>query len=137
MARGTPARTGTEYDIGVTLVAADRTGLACVLPWSYERYRCAFQAENAAFQPPPTEAERLQPFVTLDREVYLLGGLFADPAVTAHLARASAGERFVTNCRVRFVRRALGVKLRFSGSDPWHDPKEPVWLAIPVKCSVP
>jgi hypothetical protein len=136
MARGGPAQSGTEFAIAITLMPADRARLACLLPWSYERYRCAFQAEGAEFEPPPTEGERLQPFVTVAREVFLLPGLFVDPSVAAYLARESTGERFVANCRVRFVRRADGVKLRFSESAPWRDSQEPVWLAIPIECSV-
>jgi hypothetical protein len=115
---------------------ADRGRLACALPWFYDHYSCVFQAAGEEFEPPPAEADRLQPFVTLDREVFLLPGLFLDPAVAAHLAGDSTGARFVANCKVEFLRRADGVKLRFSESAPWAEPKEPVWLAIPGECKV-
>jgi hypothetical protein len=131
--RGRPPGVGAILDAPISVVPEDAERLGCVLPYAVGAYRCEYADDFNRFAPPPTPGERVQPFVTTEHDVYLVPGLFTQPAIAAFSA-GHRGVRFVARCRVRLLARVPTPRIRFQPTDGWDDSKDPAWLAEPVSC---
>ncbi len=133
---------GTIVDAPITLVTSDRNDLGCAARAAFGRYRCGYQAADRPWPDPPAPADLLAPYYTGDRRLFLIPGLFEQPAVAARYRREiptgrsrASLRRFVADCKVRLLTRAEGFEVRWVRGDGWH-PSGPGWVAAPVRCSV-
>jgi len=134
---------GSLVEAPFTLVTADRDDIACALGTAVEGYRCEHRAPDKPFPRPPSEKHKLVPYMTTERVMYLVPGLFTQPAVAARYRQEppkSRGRhslrRFTARCQVRLVEQVHGFHLRWQRRGGWSHHPGTVWLAEPVQCRV-
>jgi hypothetical protein len=132
--RGRAVATGDVADAAITVVPADEGRLACATSQAVGPYRCEYDAAGSA-APPVEPKNRVAPYLTLDRTLYLVPGLFEVPSVRAFAARHGPNDRFVARCKVRLVEPVTEFKIRFQPEAPWEAKGGPNWLAEPVSCN--
>jgi hypothetical protein len=132
--RGSPIGRGDVVDVAVTVVPEDATRLSCEQAWAFERYSCEYEAGARRFSPPPAPEDRIQPFVSLDRAVYLVPGLFAEAHVAKLASAIPRTQRFTARCKLRLLARTHDARIRFQQGADWEAPKEPLWIAAPESC---
>jgi hypothetical protein len=141
IARRPPLAPGVEIEAPITLVASDRDDLACSIEREVNGLHCAFAAPERS----RSSGDRrllVAPYLTLDRELYLIAGLFEQPAVRARAERdralttnRDAQPRFTAHCRLELVELVRDVRTRWSPSGPWSPPSE-AWVARPSNCRI-
>jgi hypothetical protein len=136
--RGGGLGKGDVIDAPLTLTTADRDQLSCAMAAPVRGHRCGFTPSGE----PTGEATPLAPYLTTTRTLFLLPGLFQQPALAARVAEEPPEDRppeslrrFVAQCRVRILERAEGVHIRFSSTAPFGPP-ETAWVAEILDCQV-
>lgn len=125
-------------ELAFTLVTADRDELACSWSERVEGHHCAFRDGSRPWGGGRDYARLLAPYRTTQRKLYVVGGLFGDPNVAARV-RLDEGHdrreqtRFTARCRVRLVKPARGLRLRFRRDAPWDDARA-AWVGIAQGC---
>jgi hypothetical protein len=71
--------------------------------------------------------------MTTERALYLVPGLFEQPAVATYVSRHVEGARFTARCKLRLVEMVDDYELRFRRDSPWGK-GQPAWVAEPVSC---
>lgn len=133
-ARGAVPRAGAVVEATITLGPDDRDGLHCAHPVDIEGTRCAYlDPETPA--PPLKSESTLYPVLTTDRVMYLVAGLFDEPAVRTYLERTISRRRYTARCQLRLVRELTTYQTRF-GSGSWESARVATWVAIPSACRV-
>ena len=160
---------GAEIDAPITLVSADKTDLACVFEREVDGFHCAFKKKDEPWvsadatkaegdtdpekadgsEEPDTDAAKaeprkkmLAPYMTVDSTLFLIPGLFEDPAVDERyrddlprrLPRAKQ-ERFTAQCKLTLRSEVEGVLVRWSSSGAWQGPHK-VWIGEASECRV-
>jgi hypothetical protein len=132
---------GVVIEAAITLVAADRDDLACSLGRELEGLHCAFAAENRAW-PEADRARLLAPYMTLDRELFLVAGLFEQQELAQRAERdlavtrdRDAQPRFTAFCRLELVELLRDVQTRWSPIGAWSPPSE-AWVVRPNDCRI-
>jgi hypothetical protein len=140
--RGGVNRPGAVVDAPITLITSDRENLSCALDHSIGRLRCRFRAPGRPWPEPPQRSELLAPYVTVEKQIFLVPGLFEEPALVARYAQESPANvprdglrRFVARCKLRLVERVDEVQARWSEGWDWG-PQRGVWVARPIACEV-
>lgn len=134
-----PPRPGTVLDLELTLITSDRGDVACVSPTMFQRYACDFSGETTprAIE----ERDALRPYMTLDRQVYLLPGLFLENQVQRRYQAEPPQvprdqlRRFSAQCRVQVQGRLRGFKLRWDATGRWSEPQD-ADVATVLGCTV-
>jgi cobalamin biosynthesis protein CobT len=130
---------GSTTSGDLTLVAADRNELECAAQKGVDAYQCGFADENQARS--VEEGKKLRPFMTIDRHLYLIPGLFTEKAIdqryNAEPPSKPRGEqkRFTAKCKIKVVGELDGVKLRWSPTGTWEPPKK-VPVATVSDCAI-
>lgn len=127
---GEPAvpKVGTTLSGDITLVTADRNELDCAAKNGVQNFQCGFDGESRPRQ--IDDRQKLRPFMTLDRQLYLIPGLFFDPAIEARYKTElpnkprSELKRFTAKCQVKVVGELAGVKLRWGPDAEWEAPRK-------------
>jgi hypothetical protein len=126
---------GKAVDAPITLITADRDDLACAMDRTVGKYRCEVPAPGKTWPQPPSTTEKLMPYFTTDRQMYLIAGLFEQPTVAArYTADPPQGQprdklrRFVAHCRLHLVQKVEGVQTRWQANGNWNN-AEPTWVA--------
>ena len=126
----------------ITLVTSDRDDLACASDKAVGRYRCEFRAPGTPWPDAPAPADRLAGYYTVDQKLYVIPGLFEQPALAKryaeeeqrHLARDQR-PRFVVNCQLKLVDHLKDFQTRWLKNGEWgHQDDAPV--AIPSDCQI-
>ena len=78
-------------------------------------------------------ADIIAPYMTTERTLYLIPGLFEQPEVLSYVSRHVEGARFTARCKLRLVERVDDYELRFRSDSPWGK-GQPAWVAEPVSC---
>ncbi len=133
-ARGAMPRAGAVIEATITLGPDDREGLHCAHPEDIDGTRCAYldpETPAAALK----SASTIYPVLTTDRVMYLVVGLFDEPAVRAHLERTISRRRYTARCHLRLVRELTTYQTRF-GSGSWESARVAAWVAVPSACRV-
>jgi hypothetical protein len=132
----------TTLDVPITLVTSDRDDLGCAFSSSVGGYRCEAKADGAHWPEPPVPKDRLAPYYSEDRRLFLIPGLFEQPAIAARFReedptgrRRESLRRFSARCKLRLVQRADGFKVRWLRDDSWHD-SGPAWVAEATDCEI-
>lgn len=125
---------GDVVEEPITLVPEDQRKLACMRNRPVGRYSCAYRTRVQRSD--TSNAEHvIAPYMTTERALYLVPGLFEQPEVTAFVSRHVEGTRFTATCKLRLVEVVRDYELRFRDDTPWG-PGQPAWVAEPVSCTV-
>lgn len=143
VSRGRPPEAGSTLMADITLVTVDRHRLSCALSRPVGPYRCGFATPEKGAQPVDVpEARRLAPYVTTDRILYLVPGLFQQPALLAHYEAERANrtphhkpKRFIARCEVRLLERIDRFYTRWARNGKWAT-SGPAWVVEPLDCKV-
>ena len=136
----TETEPGDVVDANITLVTADREDLDCMAAKGVKGYQCGFSSEKK----PRTvdEKHKLRPYLTLDRELYLVPGLFLEPAIEGRYKTEPPNKprnqlkRFTAKCKVKIVGKLSGVRLRWSPGTPWTPKSDDVRVATISNCGI-
>lgn len=140
---------GSTATIAITLITADYNKLFCAHDKEFSGFHCGYKSESEVWPRDPTKplddnkATVIQPYRTwLENQLVLVAGLWAQPAVATRLHREPAAgveedklARFVVECKVTFVGKMDGVKLRW-GPGQWTNPDMNPMLAKPESCRI-
>jgi hypothetical protein len=122
------AAVGTTLTGDLTLVNADRNELECMAANGLKDYQCGFIDGKQTRQ--LQEGNKLRPFMTVDRQLYLIPGLFLEPSITQRYnsepANKPRGElkRFTAKCTIKIIGELADVKLRWAPDGTWEPPKK-------------
>ena len=124
----------------ITLITSDREDLACALGKAIGHYKCQFRAAGQPWPEAPAEKDKLAPYFTTDRQMFLIPGLFEQPALSArYKSEPPAGKpreqlkRFVARCRLRLIEKVEGFQTRWA-TDANFGPADSAWVAEPEDC---
>jgi hypothetical protein len=136
-----PLAPGLEIEAPITLVAADRDDLACALPRDVQGLSCAFSLPDQVL-PVQDRTKLLAPYVTTDRELFLIAGLFEVAAIRdralADLARTrdrNAQPRFTAHCKLELVEKVTEIRTRWAPRAEWG-PADEAWVARARSCRI-
>ena len=133
-------RAGEVLDADITLVTADRKDLDCVASDEVEGYGCGYSDEKTARK--LDESKKLRPYMTLDRQMYLIPGLFLEPAIAARYKSEPPDKprdqlrRFTAKCKVKIVGKLDAVRLRWSPGAPWTPKSDNVRVGTVSGCGI-
>ena len=139
--RGSPPGPGSMIEAPLTLITADKNDLSCALQAPPPGYRCGYLQPGVVAQVDVSSA-LLRPFLSLDRQMFLLPNLFSEP----NLERRYLDElplrrpreqlrRFIARCRLRLVARVTSAFVRFGPDAAWG-PAPPLFIADVLSCRV-
>jgi hypothetical protein len=124
--RSSPAGHARSADI--TLVTSDRTGVECVSSNEIKGMHCGYASESKPW--PSDEKTMLRPYLTLDRHLYLVPGLFLEPAILNRFQSELPDKpgqqlkRFTAHCTITVIGKVAGVRTRFFANTDWSNPEE-------------
>jgi len=132
---------GGIVDVPVTLVTADRNELACALPDSIQQYACAWSGPDSKREPLPSPERVLAPYLTTSGQLFLIAGLFEQPAVAQRYDRENPSgrkreelRRFTASCKLRLLGE-VDARVQFSPGSPWGELQK-VWATAPTQCTI-
>jgi len=135
-----PASTGDTVVADITLITSDRADVDCSAAAAVEPYHCGFTDEAMAWK--GDEKNKLKPFYTVDRHLYLVPGLFLQPAIQErYKSEPPEGKardtlkRFTAKCNLKIAGKVGGVKVRWLGTGAWSNPEE-AEVATIIDCKV-
>ncbi len=139
--RGGSGRGGTVR-AEITLVTTDRDDLACASDKSVGQYRCEFRAPGSPWPNAPAAADRLAGYFTVDQKLYVIPGLFEQPALAKryadeeqrHLARDQR-PRFVASCQLKLVDHLKDFQTRWLKTGEWNH-QDDAWVATASDCQL-
>jgi hypothetical protein len=141
--RGTAHQIGLDVDAPITLITSDRDDLSCASSRAFGSYRCEFAAPNEPAAPVPAAADRLAPYLSETRQMFLIPGLFEQPELRSRYDRepprgVARGRlrRFTARCRLKLVERVDGgFQVRWERSGTWGR-GDVAWVATVTSCRV-
>jgi len=140
--KGTPQEPntpGSTVSADITLVTSDRADVDCAAATGVGSYNCGFSDENMPRN--NAEKDKLKPFYTTDRKLYLIPGLFLQPALAERYKAEPPDKprdllkRFTAKCDLKILGRVGGVKVRWLATGTWSNPEE-TEVATVVECKV-
>lgn len=132
--RGRPGPMREAMAFSITVVPADSVNLDCSSNEQYGSIHCGFDAQGRP-QPGPNP---LRPYVTVNRELLLLSGVFEEPRVNQWLqqARRMGSEVRVTlNCHGSLLGKVSTIALRWQAGAAWGKERD-VPVAKVSECQV-
>ena len=133
------SQAGTTVAADITLITSDRADVDCSAATGVEPYRCGFSDENMPWH--GDEKNKLKPFYTTDRHLYLIPGLFLQPALEARFKSEPPDKprdllkRFTAKCNLKIAGKMGGVRVRWLATGAWSNPEE-VEVATVIDCKV-
>lgn len=124
----TSAPSAPPKPAAITLVTADRTDLDCVASKPIQGFHCGYSSEATTWQ--ADEQNKLRPYYTLDRHLYLIPGLFLEPAIAKRYQSELPNKpreqlkRFTANCQIKVVGKLAGARTHWVPNSAWSDPAE-------------
>jgi hypothetical protein len=127
----------------ITLVTTDRDDLACASEQRFGRYRCEFRAPGVVWPDPPAPADRLVGYYTVEQQLYVIPGLFEQPALAAryssdesHKVPRDQRQRFAAACQLNVTGHMRNFQTRWLKTGDWgHQDEAPV--ATASDCRIP
>jgi hypothetical protein len=121
---------GQDIDVSITLVTTDAKALAC---WSAQELggrHCEFESPSQKWQKPPTSGRQpaqdvLAPYKTTDDILFLVPGLWLDPALAKRLTIdppdfSKEHIRFVANCKMHLDGEMENFGVRWAQQGQWQ-----------------
>ncbi len=143
--KGTGLAVGRSLDVSITLVTADVADLACASDAEVAGAKCQFDAYGALRTPdeqPAARTDLFSPYMTTDNVLFLVRGMFADPAIGRRLteeppAKVPRAEqvRFVAACKLTLEGRVSELGVRWEKGAAFG-PREPAWAGRVSDCTV-
>jgi hypothetical protein len=137
---GSPnSQPGSSVAADITLITSDRADVDCSAAGGVGAYRCGFSDENLPWH--GDEQNKLKPYYTADRHLYLVPGLFLQPAVQERFKSELPDKprdllkRFTAKCNLKIAGKVGGVRVRWLSTGTWSNPEE-VEVATVVDCKV-
>lgn len=139
---------GRTIDASITLVASDAKDLACASNDEVAGAKCLYDAGgNAraalATGDAPGRSERiLAPYMTTDNVLFLVPGLFAEPAVAKRYEEEpttmnrDSSRRFTARCRLKLEGRVNDVAVRWTQQAAFGPRPEGAWVGRVSACSI-
>jgi hypothetical protein len=148
--RKTPRRLGAgrTVDVAITLVTADTRDLACASDEAVGGARCLYDAKGNPRDGLPVgddagrSAEVLAPYMTTDNVLFLVPGLFAEPAIAKRFAEEppTVGrdrlKRFTARCSMKIEGRARDVAVRWEPTAAFGPQPDGAWVGRVSGCSI-
>jgi hypothetical protein len=134
-----PSTPGSTVSAEITLITSDRADVDCSAAAGIDKYKCGFSDENMAWN--GDEKDKLKPYYTTDRHLYLIPGLFTQPALQERYKSEPPDKprdllkRFTAKCNLKILGKVGGVKVRWLANGTWGNPEE-VEAATVVDCKV-
>jgi hypothetical protein len=134
-----PNKPGSTVSADITLITSDRADVDCAAATGIGEYRCGFSDENMPWN--GDEAKKLKPFYTTDRHLYLVPGLFLQPALQERFKAEPPDKprdqlkRFTAKCELKILGKIGGVRVRWLATGTWSNPEE-VEAATVESCKV-
>ena len=119
---------GNPVPADITLVTSDRTDLDCVAANGIQGFHCGFSTEIKEWQ--ADEQIKLKPYYTLDRHLYLIPGLFLEPAILKRYQSELPNKpreqlrRFTAHCQIKVVGKLAGARTRWVANSAWSNPED-------------
>jgi antitoxin component YwqK of YwqJK toxin-antitoxin module len=129
----------TWFSADIMLITSDRADVDCAAATGIGEYRCGFSDEKTPWN--GDEQKKLKPFYTTDRHLYLVPGLFLQPALQDRYKAEPPDKprdllkRFTAKCNLKAAGKMGGVRTRWLASGTWSTPEE-VEVATVVDCKV-
>jgi hypothetical protein len=111
----------------LTLITSDRDQVACASDRTVGAYACGF--DGAGKPRSLVERDTLRPYMTVDRRVYVIPGLFLQPNLERRYAAEPGNaprerlRRFSAKCVLKRVGELGGFKLRWDEKGAWSEPQ--------------
>jgi hypothetical protein len=134
-----PNTPGSKVSAEITLITSDRTDVDCAAAAGLDKYHCGYTDDTTAWK--GEEKDKLRPYYTADRHLYLIPGLFLQPALEARYKSELPDKprdllkRFTAKCELKILGKVGGVKVRWLATGTWGSPEE-VEAAAVVDCKV-
>jgi hypothetical protein len=134
-----PSTPGSTVAADITLITSDRADVDCAAATGIGEFRCGFSDENMPWN--GDEAKKLKPFYTTDRHLYLIPGLFMNPALQDRYKAEPPNKprdqlkRFTAKCNLKIAGKVGGTRVRWLASGTWSNPEE-AEVATVVDCKV-
>lgn len=120
--------------IEITLVAEDKTNLACASDVSVEGLHCGYDArQNKRPGDVDTDPNILQPYNTVANELFMGAGLWTSSVLKAALP----GQRFTVMCNYKVMGAAKNVSLRWAPKAGFDPLKTSVAVGTLTDCVIP
>lgn len=114
-------------EVELTLITSDRSDVACASSKMAGAYACGFGDDGAPRG--LDEGHTLRPYMTRDRRVYLIPGLFLETNISnryksepPHVPREQL-RRFTAKCKLDKSGQLEGFKLRWATQGAWSEPQ--------------
>jgi hypothetical protein len=136
---GDPGAQSGTVAADITLITSDRADVDCSAATGLNAYRCGFSDENMPWH--GDEVNKLKPFYTTDRHLYLIPGLFLQPALEARFKAEPPDKprdllkRFTAKCNLKIAGKVGGVRVRWLSTGAWSNPEE-IEVATVIDCKV-
>lgn len=131
---------GDTVAADITLITSDRSDIDCSAAGGVEPYHCGFTDENMTWK--GDEKNKLRPYYTVDRHMYLVPGLFEQAALQErYKSEPPQGKardqlkRFTAKCNLKIAGKLGGVRVRWVPTAAWSNPEE-AEVATVVDCKV-
>jgi hypothetical protein len=138
--RATPQRTfktGEDIDVSITLVSTDAKALACWSAQDPNGRHCEFESPSqrwskAASPGRPPGQDLLAPYKTTDDILFLVPGLWLEPALARRLTIdppdfSREHIRFVANCKMHLEGEMQNFEVRWAQQGQWQTKTRPSW----------
>ncbi|MGE5788857.1 MAG: hypothetical protein ACM3ZE_29985 [Myxococcales bacterium] len=120
--------------IEITLIAEDKTNLACASDVSVEGLHCGYDARhNKRPGEVDTDPTILQPYNTVANELFMGAGLWTAPVLKGQLP----GQRFTVMCNYKVMGAAKNVSLRWAAKGGFDPVKTSVAVGALTDCVIP
>jgi hypothetical protein len=127
----------------ITLVTTDRDDLACASEQRFGRYRCEFRAPGVPWPDPPAAADRLVGYYTVEQKLYVIPGLFEQPALAARYSSDESRklprdqrQRFAAACQLDVINHLRNFQTRWIKNGEWG-PQDEAPVATASDCHIP
>jgi len=138
---GAPGR-GATIPAAITLVTTDHDDLACASDKAVGPYQCEFRAPGTPWPNPPSPADRLAGYYTVDHKLYVIPGLFEQPLLAKRYADEEQRHiprdqrpRFVATCQLKLVDHLKDFQTRWNKDGGWNH-QDDAWVATPSDCRI-
>lgn len=138
---------GKSINVVITLVTADVRDLACASNQEGAGARCLFDSygrrrEDVPAGPAGASPTVLAPYMTTDNHLFLIPGLFAEPAIARRLAAEPPGDdrekldRFNATCKFEPTGRVDELAVRWEPTAEFGPRQEGAWVGTLSGCSL-
>lgn len=110
--RGHASAPGAHFPLSITVIPADAVNLDCSTDAHFGEVRCNFDAQGRS----RSVSLPLRPYVTTGRELWLLSGVFEQPAVHDWLTQArrtGSSARVTIDCQATLLGQLRSVPVRW------------------------